>query len=1180
MRRIIILGVFLFTATLHGQLFINEFMASNARTLADDFGEFDDWIELYNAGSSDIQLAGFYLTDNLNDPTKWAFPEISIPANGFWIIWADGETDQGNCHTSFKLSKEGEEIGLFDGSEFLHTIVYTEQFTDNSYGLYPDGGSQWTFFNVPTPGASNQALPDDRVENPSFSCPGGFYESEFYLDLSVSSTTATIHYTLDCTEPTETSPVYTDPLRIHYTIAIRARAFEPDHLPSDIVTYTYFIKTYPDMAVMSLVTDPPNLWSEQTGIYENPDFREWERPVSVEYHEKGQVFGFRENGGLRIHGGSTRQFDKKPFRLYFRSEYGDNWLHYPVFESKKELETYKRLVVHSGGLDYPSIEERPYWTLLRNSLSQELYRRIDGVYCGTHQVALYLNGLPWGIYTLIERVDKYYIETNFGESDFDLIEKDQDGYFAREGDLIQWEQMLQFFDESNFQQQENIETAGTLIDIDQFVDYNILEIYAGNLDWPYNNQFMFRLRGQKELWRWILWDMDRTLNFRPEVVYRNILEYATSDFVVDYEKELNLYSSSNILVKCFDNEKFKFDFINRFSDLLNTTFHPSNVRVLIDSLVMGIEQDITFETYRWGSSLREWRDNIDSRLNSFADERPQYVRNHIRLKFDLAGTVQLMITLAQGNQGKIRVNSVIIDDETWTGTYFSGVPVEIEAKPGSGYRFKQWSDPTLPDSVCVTLLLNQDYSIQPLFEVDSVHYDIVINEINYNSSPNFDTEDWVELYNHSDKIIDISGWHFEDSDVTHDFLFPPNTMLQPGGFLVLCRDTSAFLQLFPDVECALGDLNFGLSSDGEWIGLLNENGTIVDSLEYDDIPPWPTAANGGGPTLELIDPALDNARPESWQASMNHGSPGEPNSPSQRPYLIVNPDTLYFFATVGSGTLDAQAVTVTDTTGGTLQWSAQENPDQTWMQLINASGGSGDQISVIVDVTGLDEGSYTGSVRISDPDASNDPVEVTVQLDVTPRPNDLQITTVSLDTGSVGMYYSDTLRAVGGNLPYHWQVIEGTLPSGLSLEETTGIIQGSPQMEAHFYFRIKVVDTHPSPIEDIEPLSIFIQGTNRVDSQSDGTIEKTMLFQNTPNPFNSSTAIHFQICESGNVTITVYDILGQRVCSLLDEVRHEGHHMVLWDGRDRNGQLQPSGIYFYEMKNKNYRKRLKFLFLK
>jgi len=150
-------------------LFINEFMASNESTIADEHGDYEDWIELYNGGNETIWLGDKYLTDNLSKPDKWKMPDAYIEPGAFLLFWADDETDQGPFHTSFKLDKDGEEIGIFDADQVkIDSYVFGVQSTDISEGRLPDGGTDWVFFDQPTPGASNEASGLDEFPNQKF----------------------------------------------------------------------------------------------------------------------------------------------------------------------------------------------------------------------------------------------------------------------------------------------------------------------------------------------------------------------------------------------------------------------------------------------------------------------------------------------------------------------------------------------------------------------------------------------------------------------------------------------------------------------------------------------------------------------------------------------------------------------------------------------------------------------------------------------------------------------------------------------------------------------------------------------------------------------------------------------------------------------------------------------------
>jgi hypothetical protein len=156
--------------------------------------------------------------------------------------------------------------------------------------------------------------------------------------------------------------------------------------------------------------------------------------------------------------------------------------------------------------------------------------------------------------------------------------------------------------------------------------------------------------------------------------------------------------------------------------------------------------------------------------------------------------------------------------------------------------------------------------------------DVIISEINYNSFTLHDTEDWLEFYNPASLGVEMSGWEFKDANDTNVFVFPSPTILDGESFLVLCRDTAAFTWFFPGVHNIIGEFDFRLSNGGEHIRLFDATGHIVDSLTYDDAPPWPTEPDGQGPTLELIDPSLPGHEPSSWQTSTEpYGTPGDPN---------------------------------------------------------------------------------------------------------------------------------------------------------------------------------------------------------------------------------------------------------------------------------------------------------------
>ena len=225
-----------------------------------------------------------------------------------------------------------------------------------------------------------------------------------------------------------------------------------------------------------------------------------------------------------------------------------------------------------------------------------------------------------------------------------------------------------------------------------------------------------------------------------------------------------------------------------------------------------------------------------------------------------------------------------MEEFPWTGEYFGGIANKLTAiSINPNYEFDFWSldnhtvypSDTLDE---VTLLISMEDNIVAHFKPKILVDSLIINEINYNSANDIDPGDWVEFYNSHNYDLNITGWQFKDENDSHVFTFPQGTIIEAQNYLVLCRDSIAFNSIFPDVENYIGEMDFGLSSGGELIRLFDDTGYLVDTVHYDNNSPWPTEPDGNGPTLELLNWSLDNALPESWAASEDHGTPGEENS--------------------------------------------------------------------------------------------------------------------------------------------------------------------------------------------------------------------------------------------------------------------------------------------------------------
>ncbi len=375
-----------------GQVWINEFSAANATTILDpDFNESSDWIELYNAGSLALNLNNFYLSDNFDIPNKWRIPSSLIIEPGATLVfWADGR-DTG-IHASFKLSADGEEIGLYTpGLVLLDSISFGEQKTDISYGRTTDGYPEWSYFQEPTPGATNATDPfhDFVSAVPEFSIKGGFYSAPLSVDLATDFG-GEIRFTTDGSQPDEGSDLYTASIPVGSTTIVRARIFEPGKIPGPVVTHSYFINENSAGAllpVVSLATAPENFWDPVLGIYVQ-DFKPlWEIPLNIEFfgNNGSDRAEFNERAGAKINGLYSWKLPQKMLGIYFKKQYGSGNLAYPVTHQRKRG-SYKSFALRASGSDWS-------YTLFRDILGQHAtLLNMDLDVMGFRPAVVYVNG--------------------------------------------------------------------------------------------------------------------------------------------------------------------------------------------------------------------------------------------------------------------------------------------------------------------------------------------------------------------------------------------------------------------------------------------------------------------------------------------------------------------------------------------------------------------------------------------------------------------------------------------------------------------------------------------------------------------------------------------------------------------------------------------------------------------
>ncbi len=497
------------------QLVINEISAMGIRTFIDEDDEQEDWIEICNPSAQPVSLLDWSLTDNASEPGKWRFPDVSIGAGEYIVVFAsqkDRKPTSGNLHTSFGLSTEGEFVGLYDDTGSMidsYSPGFPPQRDGYSYGVHPTSG-ELVYFSTMTPGAENdpdRSFTDFFNEIVQFSIPRGIYEGQgpFSVELSVGDPLAEIRYTTDYTTPSwDNGTPFTTPIEISSNTTIRAVALKEGFGPTWVETHTYFITLTDEqksLPIMAIVTDPTHLDGPE-GIREEDNVRlrgrRWERPVSMEYYDLEEGTANQINSGIRVHGQLGRSRAKKPYRLYMREDYGAPTLDFlPVPDS--EIQSFKRIVLRGGVQD-----TNPF---VLDELARRTFGKMDQVTSHGTFVQFFINGVHWLYYNPVERYDEYFFDSWLGGGlEWDIVR--HSGLAG--GDLVEWNKILDAVRNQDLSLSENYLDLSRRLDLVNFADYLILNVFAGTEDWPNNNWTVARLRDPGARFRFYVWDAEQS----------------------------------------------------------------------------------------------------------------------------------------------------------------------------------------------------------------------------------------------------------------------------------------------------------------------------------------------------------------------------------------------------------------------------------------------------------------------------------------------------------------------------------------------------------------------------------------------------------------------------------------------------------------------------------------------
>lgn len=807
-----------------------------------------------------------------------------------------------------------------------------------------------------------------QLAEPLVSVPSQISTTDIDVSITHTEPGVTLFYTLNGSEPTPQSPVYTGPItmstragdpdnfaliptnpsftypvgdysasrannrgwlppfssEIYKVNVLRVKAYKAGFVPSKTVTRTYIVDPvgaaiYP-MPIVSFVADSIDLFSDASGIYHygnSANYTQkgplWERLAHLDYFDTDGNLVINRDVRTRIHGGGSRHSTKKTFRIYAEHDGYSNFKY--EFFKDHELDKFKRILLRTGG-------HRPD-CFPRDNLSNFITEGLNVDQQHYRHVIVFLNGEYWGIHSIKERVDKYFIQNEYGIDDNDITVLDQefdiqDGHSA---DSLEMGMIETFADTSDMSDPANYQWIADRIDIDNYIDYMGAEIFLSNEDWVYSNIVIWRKTGPyvpgagpgyDGKFRWLFYDFDGAYGGSCDNAYYtvNTLSNAT-DSVSIYATYTRLFRG---LLK---NKTFREKWINRTCDLMNSWFRDNTLHAKLDTMYNELTPEMPEEVDRWRypseattladrqletPSLVQW-DTSFYYLNRFADRRQRKVREHIMLQWDLPDTSKITVDVNDGSMGNVQVNTILINEQLpgtetviypWIGQYMDSVQCQLIAIPKPGYEFVEWIE-TGETNDTISWLPVSDTVYTALFQPRADFQPILINEImpsnsNYLEDNYGDHDDWLELFNPNPYPVNLSNCSFNLG--ANSWTIPNGTVIDPDGYFIFWMDNEEYQ----------GDYHasFKIPNSGNTIFLKDPNASIMDFVSYSETTTdnsfgrYPNGSTTFG-FFTYPTPGQNNDISEIKEEAVHHpGIVAYPNPSNGLVYLSKNADIQIF----------------------------------------------------------------------------------------------------------------------------------------------------------------------------------------------------------------------------------------------------------------------------------------------
>lgn len=680
-------------------LVINEIQSANIDMFVDPSFNYGGWIELYNPTDKSVSLMGLYVSDDPNNLKKFKLPVDAgaVPAKGYKNIWFD-HYEVKFSQVNFKLDYDGGVIYLsdFDGN-LITSQDYPIAVPRTSYARITDGATSWGLTAEPTPECSNatSTFAVGRLEAPVVDKDAQIFDSPINICVNIPEG-ATLRYTTDGSTPTLTNgkTSLTGLFSVGSTMTFRFRLFKEGVLPSPVVTRSYIsLDRSIELPIISVVTDPVNLYDDSLGIYVrgvngrpgngqsspcnwNMD---WDRPVNFEYITLDEGMVLNQEVDMSMCGGWSRAWEPHSFKLKAAKIYeGRNSMNYTFFDDKQYLK-HKTLQIRNGGNDTGSrIKDAALQQIVRSSGLD-----VDGQAC--QPVVHFINGEYRGMLNMREPNNKHFAYANYGydSDEVDQFEMSPDsGYCQKEGtkdSFLKWYELS-----TNAADPEVYKEICNMVDIDEYINYMAVEFYLGATDWPQNNVKGFKPRFDGGKFRFVLFDLDGTFGTTdPFHVFGNKQNYR-----FDYNYTINGHFTEEIefvtiFLNMLENENFTKKFVDTYCLVAGSVFTPDRCAEIINSMA-----ELTYSTLRQeGQNPYNTGNDLINKLNNRQQTMINALKNYNA--FNIGFTEEQKVDLSANiPEARIRVNDIIVPTNKFSGSLFG--PITLKANAPANYKFVGW----------------------------------------------------------------------------------------------------------------------------------------------------------------------------------------------------------------------------------------------------------------------------------------------------------------------------------------------------------------------------------------------------------------------------------------------------------------------------------------------------------